>query len=497
MPVKLRLILFYFFVILFFVLSPIFMFYSLGYRMNFKTFRLERLGMISIRTLPDEAAIQLNGKIQRQKSPARMANLLPGKYLVQISKNECRPWMGEVQVKANWVTRLESIILFPKKIEFVPVTEFVVQKFFVSPKSRKMIFLGESEDERGLWLLDMLLEEETLILDERQLDAYGLKSAFMAGDAGIHWSKDERAVVIEKDGQFFLLDLKKPNRITALKDLMGFEPDQIAWSDRTAGSFFYRFQGGIGKYFFRRKKTEANLLTDAGTFHYQDGFIYYIEKKDGMIWRWSEDFLEKIPMVQIPEFDPEARYEIIVNPLGDLLAHKLQVDVLKDQNVFYELNTSKKFEGIHAAIWEKSGKGLLLTGKQKCIFMQESSSKVKDENVSQPEEIMIPQEIKNIFWFDSTKLMLLSRRKAFLRQLGVESESYTQEIFSFSPGGKEAYWDARFKQLYLIEALAGQTGGKLIRYNLAQGPLSKLMQNVRETMSDGIQLLYEVRKNND
>lgn len=397
MPLKLRLILFYSCVALFFILLPVFLLSSLGYRYNSSTHRLERLGMISIRTSPEEASITLNNKLIKQKTPAKLANLFPGKYSLVLSKKGYRPWTGDVPVLSNWVTQLESIYLFPEKIEFIPVSELSVTSFYLSPKSRKMIVWGGSSGDAGLWLIDLLLDEETLVLDEKQI-----WPGFLSKDIEIHWSKDERAVLIQKGNEIFLLDFKKPNRILNLKDLLGFNPDAAAWSDKSADAFYFLSKGVVGKYSFRKKKKEDNLLNGVQHFQISDGLLYGVGATPEMLWRFSEDVPEKI------------------------------------------------------------------------------SSVLPDDAID------LPEGIQKAFRFDSSKLIFVNQKKAYLHQTGPKTDSYTQEIFSFPDGWDQIDFDKRFKQMYFTE------GGHLMRVSLAQGPVNKLMQNMRDTVSDGMQLINEI-----
>lgn len=483
-PLKIRLFLYYSFMGLFFISLPVFTLYSLGYRLNFKTHRMERMGMISIHTVPEDASIELNGKRLKQKTPVKLPDLFPGKYTLTLFRKDLRPWKGEVWVKPNWVTRLESIILFPEKIMFQPVTDLEVRRFFLSPKAKKMILWVESGEDRGLWLLDLFLEEETFILDESSVPG----NIFVEKEIEIFWSKDERAVLIEKNKEYFLLDLKKPNRIVSLKELLGFNPEEVAWSGKLPDAFFHLHQGTIDKYSIRQRKMEYRILQNVQNFRYEGNFIYYIEKGTGEIRRSSEDLAEKEDLGRVPDFDPKAQYEIFVNPAAELLSPHHQMGIWKDRSIFYDLTGSRKFEGIRNVLCNKSEREILLVNNDKGFVLPGLVGKIKGE--TEPIIISIPKGTKKIFWFDVDKFIFVSRKNANLCRPGIDTDSYTQEIFSFPWRWRDVQWDERFKQLYLIE----DTESLLMRVNLAQGALNKLVQNMRETMSDGLQLLYEIGK---
>lgn len=492
MPVKLRLTLFFTFVSLFFLLLPVLTVYSLGFRYNPSTHRLERLGMISIRTVPDEARVLLNQKLLKQKTPVELSDLFPGTYSLAVFFEGYRPWQGKVTVKPNWVTRLESLLLFPEEVQTLPVTDLFAHQFFLSPRGTKMILLAESGEDRGLWLLDLFLEEETLIVDEKELAGRNGERDLFSKEIRIQWSKDERALLIERRKKFFLLDLKKPNRITPLKEVLGFEPEQVQWSDQTSDVFYYRQNETLGKFAFRRKKGKGNLLANVSHFQNAGPYIFYLERSSGTLRRFAEETEENISLGQVPEFDPLRHYEFIVHPLLELLPPRHQVDLLKDRYFFYEVGLSKEYEGIRQALWNKTGRDLLLIKGRQGLILAESA--LKNKTRSEIRTADFPRGLEKIDWYDDEKILLAGRRQVYLAQVGEGTDAYTQEIISFPHVPLQTEWESRFKRLYVIERVPGGEGNRLVRVSLASGPFSKWMNHMRETMSEGVQFLYEVSK---
>ncbi|MBI4397893.1 MAG: PEGA domain-containing protein [Candidatus Omnitrophica bacterium] len=486
MPTIYRLMLFYFCVLLFFILLPVCMLYSLGYRVNWKTHRLEQLGMMVVRTTPDDARIILNGKILYPKTPARIPNLFPGEYAVQLAKEGYQTWTGAVRVKPNWAARLDSVFLFPGEMEFQALSDIQAEQFFVSPKGRKMLVCGRLAEDRGLWLLDLFPEEEILVLEHSVMKSHGLRCSEALK---ITWAKNEKAVLLEEGGHIFLLDLKKPNRLLDVKGAIGFYPESAVWSAKAPDTFYYLHQGSLSAYSFKRKRNQSGLVEGIQAFKYYDGFLYYIEQNAGILWRWSEDLLEKNSIIRVPDYSLKNHYEIIVNPLGDILPPLLQADVRVNQTEFYDLNAAKKFEGIKTAGWDRSGKRLLLEREGELLILEETAS--RGAKLKGTETIETPRSLRRVFWFDDEKLLFVYPQAVFLRQLGGESQPYAQEIFRFPAGWKEIFWDVRFKQLYFISQPSHSGEGTLRRVDLSHGPVRAFIRNMRETMSDGWQFFQE------
>lgn len=365
MPIKIRLLLFSFFVALFFILLPVCLVYSLGYRLNTATHRLERLGMLSIRTTPEEASIVLNQKLIAHKTPARIANLFPGSYNVSLSRRGYRSWEGTVRVRPNWVTQLETVNLFPNSQKFHSVSELIAERAFLSGSGRKMIVYGVLGEDRGLWLLDLFSSEEILILSREAVKAQKLEPVFRSQNAVVHWSRNERALIIQEAGHSFFLDLKKPNQIIPLNRLPFLPGEEGVFINRHVFPTVSRrptLGKGPGGNVNDRKRTDISLEAEKQT--------------------------------------------------------------------------------------------------------------------------------EKVFRFDRGQLLMITQKHAYLKQASDDIESSFQEVLSFPSGWQEVFWDRRFKQLYFIQRSSGAgEGGTIARVDLAQGALSKLIQNMRQTVSEGFQLL--------
>ncbi len=126
-----RAIAFYISVLLFFVTLPILLSYSLGYRIDLNALKFYKTGIIFVNSKPAGTAIYVNGELFAGITPARIEDLKPGAYKVQVKREGFYPWEEELVVRPNMVTKAESIILFPvmkemNRISPQPVTDFAV-----------------------------------------------------------------------------------------------------------------------------------------------------------------------------------------------------------------------------------------------------------------------------------------------------------------------------------------------------------------------------------
>lgn len=104
---------FYFSVVLYFLLLPIVLSYSLGYNIDYKALKVYKTGLISLKTQPQGALVYLNGNLLPNPTPTSIEELKPGEYNVEIKKEDYYPWQKNLVVRPNMVTKAEDIVLFP------------------------------------------------------------------------------------------------------------------------------------------------------------------------------------------------------------------------------------------------------------------------------------------------------------------------------------------------------------------------------------------------
>lgn len=110
---RIRAILFYLSLLLFFAGLPLILSSALGYKFNLRNFKFIKTGLIFIKSQPEGAKVYLNDKLINQTTPANIPELKPGVYKINLELAEHYPWKAEVDVEAGRVIRLDKIILFP------------------------------------------------------------------------------------------------------------------------------------------------------------------------------------------------------------------------------------------------------------------------------------------------------------------------------------------------------------------------------------------------
>jgi hypothetical protein len=140
---KIRAILFYFSVFLFFTGLPYIIAFSLGYKFNPHTFKFYKTGLIYIKTQPEGAKIYVNGKLIPERSPASIYELIPGIYKIVLELQQHYPWKGEVDVEAGKALRLDKVILFPLRPDLEQLNQERFSSFRIDTEKKIIYYLDE------------------------------------------------------------------------------------------------------------------------------------------------------------------------------------------------------------------------------------------------------------------------------------------------------------------------------------------------------------------
>jgi len=141
---RIRGILFYLSLILFFAGLPLILSSALGYKFNLRNFKFIKTGLIFIKTHPEGAKVYLNDKLFSQTSPLSIPDLKPGVYRIKVEMEKHYPWKAEVDVEAGKVTRLDKIILFPLAPKLEQLNREKFSSFRVDNERKLIYYLDEA-----------------------------------------------------------------------------------------------------------------------------------------------------------------------------------------------------------------------------------------------------------------------------------------------------------------------------------------------------------------
>jgi hypothetical protein len=142
---KIRSLLFYLSISVFFFGLPFILAFALGYKFNTHTLKFVKTGLIFVKTQPAGAKVYLNGKLIAERSPASIQELLPGSYKVALELAQHYPWKSEVEVEAGRVNRLDKIILFPVRPSLQQLNQEGFTSFRIDAERNLVYYLDQEK----------------------------------------------------------------------------------------------------------------------------------------------------------------------------------------------------------------------------------------------------------------------------------------------------------------------------------------------------------------
>lgn len=274
-----RNVIFAVFTLLFFIISPTVTLYTAGYRFDFHSFRISKIGVLSVDILPNDAQVYLNDKHILQSIPMRISNLIPGSYHLRIEKDGYLPWIKDIVIEESKTTYIKNVTLFaihnPEIIESNPT----LLDIFPSRDGNFILEKFVTDDETKFVLFDTIQEISTV-----------LPSSTVSADT-IFWSENNTSIAlithVSNTIQTTVLqadDLKNNSTLSVKGTLQGYQWKQNFYNENlllhidnflykinpkddaqgadnthTSSSIFFREDGNNDWYFDNNKKTLVQI----------------------------------------------------------------------------------------------------------------------------------------------------------------------------------------------------------------------------------------------
>ena len=142
---RLRAVLFYLSVLIFFSGLPFILSFALGYKFNRRTLKFTKTGLIVVKTQPAGANVYLNKKLLFDKTPMSINELLPGTYTVDLELPDRYPYTSEIEVEAGKVARLEKVMLFPVRPDVKKLNKEAITHFWMDETKGVIYYINEEE----------------------------------------------------------------------------------------------------------------------------------------------------------------------------------------------------------------------------------------------------------------------------------------------------------------------------------------------------------------
>ncbi len=221
------------FFLLFFILTPLFIMYAVGYRYNFDNNTVQKNGAFYIKSYPRGSEIYIDNIKSRHKTPNQLTNIQPGNHTILIKRENYLPWQKQLTVYSGETTFAEDIVLF---LEERIKTSFGrgSNNFLVNKQKNKYAYIDNYE----------LLDNPALMITDIEQDKTFDISPMNTNYDLIDWSPDNQYLLLKYENSYFIFDINQKNT----SSLAIIDPDKIIWDDKESDILWFLKNNKLYKY---------------------------------------------------------------------------------------------------------------------------------------------------------------------------------------------------------------------------------------------------------
>jgi len=426
-------------------------FYSQGYRVDFKRKKIIQTGAFFFKISPRGALIFLDGKLAKKTDffgNAYIDNLLPKEYKVEIKKDGYLPWTKNLEVNENFATENKNIFLVPENPKF-NLLEKEVDNFFVSPNEKKIVLKKNEKEGWNLTLLDLTKNTSYPLLKERDF----LEKKEKVELLDLKWSKDSTKVLLRvwaKEEKYFIVEIgEKPNLLPL--NLPKGKINQIDFSPKDSQKIFFSQElnktNGLFSLDYKDNQIVGPLLKDLLTFEIFNNDIFWLNNK-GFLYE-SDSSGNLIRQINQNPLSLNLKYQYQLFPFSD---DKI---FIKEQDNLYFLNQSgQSFEKVLEGVKEIKAS----SDSKKIVYFTENEiwvlflKKIEDQPQKAENEKMFlfrfSGKIGDVFWWTNHYLIFNINDKIKISEIDDRDSINIYEVADFK--NPKFFWNMQEKKLYLL-----------------------------------------------
>jgi len=404
MTKRARTILFFICALLFLIIAPTIVLYSMGYRFDFDSKKIVATGAFYLKVWPKKAEIYLGSK-QKKKTDfffgsAYIDNLLPKKYEIEVRKKGFHLWRKTLEIEEGRVTELKNIYLIPKDLSFVNAVNNI-DNFWLAPDGKSVIL--KEINENG-WNLKIFKLEDNLkihLLAEKDFEA---KEQIELSN--LEFSPDSSKILIEikkeAEKENFIMKIEEvPSDLIPL-DSLGKDIKKISFHPREDDKILFYDKNSLFETSFSTK-TVREILKDLITYETSEQGIYFLSEDGHLFWfNFNEERKEKL---NSESFDIKKETNYQINVIAE------NVFLLEGDTLYIFDKESERFEKIFYKI-----KSFEISPDNKKIFLASTHEiwvlfleEIQDQPPKEKGEKLFlnrfSEEINKVFWYNSHYLI--------------------------------------------------------------------------------------------
>jgi len=460
---KTRTALFLIFLLLFSFSAFAAIFYSQGYRIDFKKKEITQTGAFYFKVLPRGAEVYLNGKLKKKTdiffSSAFIENLLPRFYKVEIKKKGYLPWKKDLEIKKREVTEAKNIVLIPENPAFATLIKGVEDVFPLAEAQGLAIKENTNEGWR-LKFYDFRNNLFSSLIDEKDISTK--KSSILE----VRFSPDDKKVLLvlnlNNKLKYFILDLEKHPPESIPLGFLGSNLKNISFNPGSSQEiFFIRENKDKLNKVFSETLSRADLENKKISKVFSDNIKTYSLSQNNIYWLSNDGFLFQI------DFSGENRKQLsfLPFPVKKNSQYKLFVKsgkiLLKEDNNLYIFDPDTKNFRI---ISKNVNKFRFSPDSKKIVYFNDYEIWILflEEKLDQPKKKVgekmfltrFSEKIGDCFWFTNHYLIFSAGDKIKITEIddrdGINIVDLSTKKIKEKIKNPRIFWSGFTKKLYIL-----------------------------------------------
>jgi len=474
---KTKNILFLILLILFLTAAPLTVFYSLGWRFDWKTKRAIQPGVFYFKVWPKNVQIYLDGELKEKTDfffgSVLIENLLSKKYDVEIKKEEFHIWKKTLEIKKGEVTEAKNIVLIPENPNFTVMIK-KTKDFFFSPDGKKII-LREEDDKNQSWALKLFELDKNVkshLIDERDIskgEVHPVRDSENGGETqtkgisngvqlfNLKFSPNSKTVLLKVQTKenliYYLLEIDKTPAVLTSLDFLNSSAEEVYFNPENPRKLFTLLPptaetgkggGELNEVDLVDQKISLTPLKDIISCSIFNESIYYLN---------SSGFLFNTDL----SFNQEERLNIIAFPLKKKAKYKITASnskiLLEEDDTLYIFNRDKKsfqkfFESVKNFKFSSDSKKLVYFNDYEIwvLFLEKKYGQPQKEAGEQLFITRFSEKIDNVFWYTDHYLIFNAGDKLKIAEIDDRDKINIVDLAEFK--NPEIFWAN--KKLYVL-----------------------------------------------
>ena len=469
---------FYVFVLIYLIVCPLLILYSLGIIFKPADQSLQKTGIIDLSTIPPGAVVTINQKHFTETTPTIIRDLRPGEYTVNINLANYKPWVKNLTVKETKATIAKDILLIPEQWNLKEVSHEEYEELIPMPEvSFCLLKKGQCLKDLFIfhWKNQNLIENEEslekaqmtpLVSEEFPFSEAEIKHLYLTPGspfllADVQWQEHRKFLWINGN-------LKIPEMIDITDLLINEEPDMISWDPKSHDILYNYHAKAVTIIDIATKTIRPHLFKNIRTLALYNNRVYTF-MKDYRLKRFNEKgenprILLHNPQLGIALFGRHKTWHmhvlsdniiIFLNEKGGLLSNRLP----------YQLVSS----GIKGFQFEKNNQRLLIWKKDDIGFIDFTKS-ANDEIFEKGPKLTwfhIPaKNVQQALWINrGSQILFVDDNMVFIMETASFEQTEIYKITDIKEDSSIAYSESLGRLFFLKQTTHDLSSIKIVPHD--------------------------------